>query len=120
MFGEAYKRGVFLANLHETEEPFDLGQEHQLPDYLPVLLRLIARLDDEEQRTSLIVDCISPALGKMEKALGDADNPYRHLLEAVHTTLQSDVGIDLIQSAARGSAMRASLPVLQTAEHALA
>src|SRR5512141_850482 len=41
LFGENYKRGVFLANLRETEEPFELGQGHQLPDYLPVLLRLL-------------------------------------------------------------------------------
>ena len=37
LFCENYKRGEFLANLRATEAPFELGQEFQLPDYLPVL-----------------------------------------------------------------------------------
>ncbi|HEU4390292.1 MAG TPA: hypothetical protein VFV34_20990, partial [Blastocatellia bacterium] len=40
LFGENYKRGELLARLRETEAPFDLGQATQLPDHLPVLLRL--------------------------------------------------------------------------------
>ena len=85
LFGENYKRGVFLANLRETEAPFDLGQEHQLPDYLPVLLRLLTKLDDEELRGALIVDCMIPALEKMLKTLSEGENPYRHLIAAVNT-----------------------------------
>lgn len=92
LFGENYKRGVFLANLRETEAPFDLGQEHQLPDYLPVLLRLCARLEDEELRASLIAECLIPALEKMKKALGEGDNPYRHLVATVYAVLKSEVG----------------------------
>lgn len=118
LFGENYKRGVFLANLRETEAPFDLGQEHQLPDYLPVLLRLVARLGDDELRASLIAECLIPALEKMQKALGEGDNPYRHLLETVRTTLQSEVGVDSSEPAERAFFRRANLPVLQPAEQA--
>lgn len=118
LFGENYKRGVFLANLRETEAPFDLGQEHQLPDYLPVLLRLLTKLDDKELRGSLIGECLVPALAKMLKAFGDGENPYRHLLETVRTTLQSEVGVDSSEPAERAFFRRASLPVLQPAEQA--
>src|SRR3990172_693275 len=67
LFGENYKRGVFLANLRATEAPYGLGQEHQLPDYLPVLLRLLTKLDgkDEDLRASLIRECMGPAIEKM-------------------------------------------------------
>jgi len=109
LFGENYKRGVFLANLRETEAPFDLGQEHQLPDYLPVLLRLLTKLDDEELRSALIVDCMIPALEKMLKTLGEGENPYRHLIAAVNTKLKSEAG------AYPATIQRAHLPILQAA-----
>ena len=118
LFGENYKRGVFLANLRETEAPFDLGQEHQLPDYLPVLLRLSTKLDDQELRSALIVDCMIPALEKMSRTLSAGENPYRHLIAAVRITLQSELGADLSQHDVRGFKLRASLPVFQPAEQA--
>jgi nitrate reductase molybdenum cofactor assembly chaperone len=107
LFGENYKRGVFLANLRETEAPFDLGQEHQLPDYLPVLLRLLTKLTDEELRSALIVDCMIPALEKMLKTLGEGENPYRHLIAAVNAKLKSEAG------AYPATIQRAHLPILQ-------
>ncbi len=116
LFGENYKRGVFLANLRETEAPFDLGQEHQLPDYLPVLLRLLTKLNDEELRSALIVDCMIPALEKMLKTLSEGENPYRHLIELVRLVLHSAPGVVLQQSHVRMVRARASLPVFQPAE----
>ena len=108
LFGENYKRGEFLANLRRTEEPFDLGQEHQLPDYLPVLLRLLTRLDDEELRAALIAECMIPALEKMLKALGDSENPYRHLLAAINALLKKEAGVYPSRPE------RVHLPVIQT------
>lgn len=112
LFGENYKRGVFLANLRETEAPFDLGQEQQLPDFLPVLLRLLTKLDGdgEDLRASLISECMMPAIEKMIGSLKDTDNPYKYLLEAVKQMLRTEVGIDRGDSPAIG--IRASLPVL--------
>src|SRR5215831_3801063 len=80
LFGENYKRGEFLAHLRETEAPFDLGQSQQLPDYLPVLLRLLPRLEDEELRGSLITECLIPGIEKMLASFKDGDNAYRSLL----------------------------------------
>lgn len=113
LFGENYKRGVFLANLRETEAPFDLGQEHQLPDYLPVLLRLLTKLDDKDLRSALIVDCMIPALEKMLKTLSEGENPYRHLIALVRLVLNSQPGVALQQSRLRVVRARASLPVFQ-------
>ena len=113
LFGENYKRGEFLANLRQTEAPFDLGQEHQLPDYLPVLLRLLTKLEDEEElRASLISECLIPAIGKMLAPLQDGENPYRYLLETVRTALRSEVGVHSSEPAVRASFARVSLPIL--------
>lgn len=114
LFGENYKRGEFLAHLRETEAPFSLGQEQQLPDYLPVLLRLLLNLDDEELRGSLIRECLIPAIEKMLASFRESENPYRHLLEAVRVTLQTEAGLDCAGPPPR-LAIRATLPVLQSA-----
>lgn len=116
LFGENYKRGEFLANLRETEAPFDLGQQNQLPDYLPVLLRLLTKLDDVELRSSLIGECLIPALDKMLRPLKESDNPYRFLLEAVRATLQTEV--PLVTTEVRRFNLRANLPVLQNDQRA--
>ena len=113
LFGENYKRGEFLANLRETAAPFDLGQANQLPDYLPVLLRLLSKLKDEDLRGSLIGECLVPALDKMLTSLTESDNPYRFLLEALRKALQSEVP-SVARDALRVS-MRGYLPVLTEA-----
>ncbi len=110
LFGENYKRGEFLASLRMTEAPFDLGQEHQLPDYLPVVLRLLNQLDDQELRASLISECLIPALEKMLKPLSESENPYRHLIEAVKTVPELEAGVTALEPPRLRT--RASLPVL--------
>lgn len=113
LFGENYKRGEFLAHLRQSEAPFSLGQDQQLPDYLPVLLRLLVKLEDEELRGSLIVECLIPAIEKMLASFKESDNPYRLLLAAVRSTLQTEAGLGCEQQPR--FAMRATLPVLQSA-----
>ncbi|MDH3494095.1 MAG: nitrate reductase molybdenum cofactor assembly chaperone [Acidobacteriota bacterium] len=84
LFGEDYKRGQFLAQMRETENPYELGQERQLPDYLPVVLRLLGKMDDPELRAGLIGYCLLPALKKMKEHLEKKNNPY----ESVFTCLE--------------------------------
>jgi nitrate reductase delta subunit len=110
LFGENYKRGEFLANLRETEAPFELGQAQQLPDYLPVLLRLLPKLDDQELRSSLIAECLIPGIEKMLGSLKETDNPYRSLLAAVRSTLQTEAPAPSIEPAHFNR--RANLPVI--------
>lgn len=113
IFGENYKRGVLLARLRETESPYDLGQDRQLPDYLPVLLRLVARLDDRELRDALIREIMIPAVNKMARALGESENPYGHLLRMVGRALAQDVGMS--RSSRADKAMRhSSVPEVYT------
>jgi nitrate reductase delta subunit len=90
LFGESYKRGMFLANLREMESGLELGQERQLPDYLPVLLRLLVHLEPGELRETLATDCMIPAIEKMLKPLNEAANPYADLLAAMHRMLSSE------------------------------
>ena len=90
LFGENYKRGELLANLRRTEAPYSVGQENQLPDYLPVLLRLLVNLEDEDLRRSLIGELLIPALDTMLKAFGTAENPYRYMVEVTRRVLGNE------------------------------
>ncbi|MBK9215992.1 MAG: hypothetical protein IPM59_10405 [Chloracidobacterium sp.] len=99
LFGEDYKRGAFLANLREAESAFELGQERQLPDYLPVLLRLLVYLEDDELRGSLAGYCLIPGLRKVAAALKE-HNPFAQLVSALLSTLEEVIANRLPRAAA--------------------
>jgi nitrate reductase delta subunit len=90
LFGEDYKRGIFLANLRETEAPYDLGQDRQLPDYLPVLLRLVVKLEDAELRSDLVSECLIPAIEKMAAALAGSRSIYSELIATLGEVLKRE------------------------------
>ncbi|MFZ1699504.1 MAG: hypothetical protein WBO10_02880 [Pyrinomonadaceae bacterium] len=88
LFGEDYKRGEFLARLRESENPYDLGQAKQLPDFLPVVLRLMGQMEDAEERAGMIGYCLIPALNKMGESFAKKPNPYGHVLRFLLATLK--------------------------------
>ena len=88
LFGEDYKRGAFLAQLSETESPYQLGQEHQLPDYLPVCLRLLSSMEDAEERAALIGCCLIPALDIMNETFEKKQSPYGNVIKFLTETLK--------------------------------
>lgn len=90
LFGDTYKRGEFLAHLRKEQESIGVDGGRQLPDYLPLLLRMVPRIEDAELREALRDDCILPAVRTMTDRLEAAENPYRALLGAVGAT----VGLD--------------------------
>jgi len=91
LFGDNDNRVGLLAKLRETETAHELGQANQPPDHLPVLLRLLTKLEDEERRHALIIELLIPALGKMLDALNQANNPYRDLIEVISNALKNEL-----------------------------
>lgn len=87
LFGENYKRGLFLAKLRETEAQYGLPEEGQLPDYLPIVLRLLGQPLPDDLRSEMIGECLLPALGKMLESLKDKNNPYTDLLRTIRAAL---------------------------------
>lgn len=88
LFGESYKRGALLVELKKTlgEHGIPLGTE--LPDFIPTLLKLLARLpaatqDAEELRAF----CLYPAMRKLVEGIKNLDNPYSSLLAAARDFL---------------------------------
>lgn len=82
LYGDAYERGELLAHLMPEVERVGVRLEGELPDFLPVLLRLLARLPDEEDRKLLVEHLVAPGLAKMVAALEKADDPWSAVVRA--------------------------------------
>ena len=92
LFTNDAKRRMFLADLLEAELPFDLGEDYQPPDYLPILLRLVPKLDNDDQRKEFIKLVMVPAVEKLVAALARTDGLYFGLLNVVRMFLMYAMG----------------------------
>lgn len=104
LFGESYKRSVFLLELRKRfrEEGFDA--EKELPDHLAVLLHFLGITSDATLAREIIHEALLPALermtGKAKSAGYDEEgstapvddqeqrHPYHEVLEAARLVLQ--------------------------------
>lgn len=69
LFGETYRRSVFLLGLKERYRADGFAPGVELPDHLAVLLRFLATTPDETLREELAREALLPAL---ERMAGDA------------------------------------------------
>jgi nitrate reductase delta subunit len=97
LFGDSYKRGMFMARLNEgyRERGFSAGSE--LPDHVAVILRFLELGTEDEFSQTLLREGLVPALGKMAQAFGDpSDNPYREVIGALLLALEdrNERGVD--------------------------
>lgn len=105
LFGESYRRSVFLLELKERYRAHGFVMEHELPDHLAVLLRFLAISDDAALTGEIIHEALLPALermtGKAPSAGYDEEepsvsqgqrrqNPYHQVLEALWLVLQDN------------------------------
>lgn len=100
LFGESYKRSVFLLGLHER---FD-AQRHtppgEVPDHLPVVLRCLASTADDEQAMELIADGVLPALDRMTGRINapDLDEPPAEIPAPDSAAAQRAPFVDLLEA----------------------
>lgn len=101
IFGESYKRGVFLVKMQRAARDHGVDPGSELPDHLPVVLRLLARLRDADDPRSLVDEIVLPAVLKVIGAFGASPSPYVALLRAALALLQQDHGIARIRELPR-------------------
>jgi nitrate reductase delta subunit len=99
LFGESYKRSIFLLGLKERYRPYALECGAELPDHLAVLLRFLAVNADPAEAEEIIRAALHSALRKMLKSKDeeplDPDIPrppargdeYRRVLQALSSVL---------------------------------
>ena len=90
LYAENYDRGAFLVSMREALRRHGIDETTELPDHLPSVLRLLARMAEGE-RTALIGESILPALRKMIAGFGEGDNPYGLIIQATETILREAV-----------------------------
>lgn len=88
LFGESYKRGMFMAQLNQgyRERGFSAGNE--LPDHVAVVLRFLASATDDDFSRALLCEGLIPAVDKMGGAFDDPSrNPYAGVIRALSLVL---------------------------------
>jgi nitrate reductase molybdenum cofactor assembly chaperone len=85
LFGESPERGRFLAVLREAIGRAGVPDRGELPDYLPTLLRLIAR--EQPEIGCELADMIAPAVSAMRDRLQTRQNGFAEALDAVVAAL---------------------------------
>jgi nitrate reductase delta subunit len=89
LFGEGYKRRVFLARLREIYDSREFRVTGELPDHLTSVLRFLAEAGGEDDGRALREDGLVPALEKMSGAFRESSgNPYGKVLNALRILLR--------------------------------
>ena len=84
LFGDSYKRGIFMARLNEGYRDKGFSPGTELPDHVGVILRFLALGTEDEFSRALLDEGLVPALAKMRQTLGrSTGNPYSEVIGAL-------------------------------------
>ena len=102
LFGETYKRSVFLLGLKERYAAHNFAHGAELADHLVVMLRFAAACSDAELVDELVRDALAPAIAKMVGAPAENEpleeepvvrqrgrSGYQQLLRALQLALET-------------------------------
>ncbi|MFN8628738.1 MAG: nitrate reductase molybdenum cofactor assembly chaperone [Candidatus Binatia bacterium] len=94
LFGESYKRSVFLVGLQERYRQHGVCPDGELADHLSAVLRFLAACSDAAPAEELIAEALLPALDKMLEVSaattegGRRPRPYDYALRALRLVLR--------------------------------
>lgn len=83
LFGEDWRRGMFLAGLKRqyAEAGFSGGAE--MPDFIPVVLRFLARHPPGPETGELLRECVIPAVTRVLRTAERKNSLYAPVLRAL-------------------------------------
>lgn len=90
LFGDDFRRGVFLVNMQREHIAAGIDCGKELPDHLPNILSLLPKITDAAFAEELICSLLIPALTEMVNRFRKKENHYRTLLEILLYVLESD------------------------------
>lgn len=90
LYGEDYKRGIFLVNMKKEQMKVSNDCGSELPDHLPNILTLLPKMQDADLAEELICSMLIPALNEMILKFSNANNLYKGLLEILVTIMETD------------------------------
>lgn len=93
VFGDTHRRGLFMANLAGWYRSTDFLEEgHELPDYLPTVMRFLAAIAKSQEQQELLRYCVIPAMDRIGRGLKAQRNPYRYVLATARLVLNVKKG----------------------------
>ena len=90
LYGEDYKRGIFLVNIKKEQIKAENDCGSELPDHLPNILTLLPKIADADLAEELIYSLLTPALHELILKFRDATNIYKGLLEILVSVMETD------------------------------
>jgi len=78
LFGEDYKRGALLANLNRELREYNIETDGELSDHLPYVLRLLAKIQEDDYRNELVKEIIAPAMKLIIDEFGAKKMEYKN------------------------------------------
>jgi len=90
LFGEDFRRSLFMVKLKELYREEDFSFQKELPDHLCVMLRFLACAKEREENRELISECVIPAVVAMLKCFDSKHHPYKAVLQSLLLVLQED------------------------------
>lgn len=91
LYGEDYARGAFLVRMRQALREVGVEEGSELPDCLPTLLRLLARLPSGKAAI-FSTSYLQPALERMLAGFEDSRSPYGAVVQDLMRTLESVYG----------------------------
>lgn len=88
LHGDNYDRGDFLVRMRELLAGHGIDEGPELPDHLPHLLRLLARMPSEPA-ARLATESVVPAVDKILDGLSAHDGPYLPLMRGVRAVVSA-------------------------------
>lgn len=90
LLGEGTKQTAFMVKIKQAlrENGIECGTE--LPDHLPLVLRLVAAMRDDRDAASFLEECLVPALQRMAGAFKSGDSPYSKVIRAALALAKND------------------------------
>lgn len=89
LYGEDYKRGVFLVNIKKEQDKAGNDCGYELADHLPNILTLLPKLQDAKLAEEMVYSLLVPSLYEMI-AKFRSNNLYKDLLEILVAIMEAD------------------------------
>lgn len=94
LFGDDYKRGVFLAKVRRELARHEVHEVCELPDHLTHVLRLLAKMEAGEGN-KFAQACVIPAVKKVSDVLEKRESIYSPLYKALVSYLEKHHSLPL-------------------------
>ncbi len=107
LFGEDWRRSIFLSRLSELFQSRSFSIDKELPDHLRLMLLFLGDCEINPEGNELIAEGIIPALSRILVNMEGTSNPYRFALRALKTWLAGKSHVNS-QWTARGATTASS------------